>query len=745
METNPYNIIMNKLINEISPNDNKIEIIKFINDYNKYIIHLSLNNYPIKMITDFDEYCYFSSELILTENLNLNFITSLKKDAEYIISKLKNFKFKEEIVRNKVIEDKYHIHQKFESRTKFLINFNDLEKTSDIFRKTKALIDLSKFPKELLFNPNQIYQLLTNEIKHINENMSYTHYISLINNNPYDLSIKLKLTNKIMEELNNKCGYDYIEIKVSVDPHMYPFLPPKLEFIKPLIKPALVHNLMNLKILKIDNWNPTISLEWLIITLVEKLNPIIHDYIKFDESKNDELEIALAKLFALTKETTEKEIFNIEYNKIINNNTTKNTTWKAGIGYGSDIAQSNWNISSYIKDQELQNIKITELLECINNKIEKDSIKDIYNSNLPAFLINKIIGLTLLELNKCKTIHIEIINILNKLTKFDRNQDFINKIADAFTNISDDIKLLFQNNPEAQYDDDYIKIHCVADWYKSMKVEESIKPIKVIDLNDKMNYEVTMKKLQFGTNEILPSHMFHKNLNSKLDSKATMRIISEISSFKNGLPLNWDSTIWVRVSKKNIHLFSFYISGPKDTPYENGIFEFHAMFPSDYPNSEPKVLLNTTGGNSIRFNPNLYNCGKVCLSLLGTWSGDESEKWNPKNSTFLQVLVSIQSLILVEQPFFNEPGYEKYMNQKEGTERSQRYNEPLLIGTIKWAINDMIINPPIGMEDVIRTHFKLKKNEIIATTQKWYDMITPTNKEALSIVRGEMIQLLDKL
>ena len=30
-----------------------------------------------------------------------------------------------------------------------------------------------------------------------------------------------------------------------------------------------------------------------------------------------------------------------------------------------------------------------------------------------------------------------------------------------------------------------------------------------------------------------------------------------------------------------------------------------------------QVNLQTTGGGSVRFNPNLYNCGKVCLSLLG--------------------------------------------------------------------------------------------------------------------------------
>ena len=51
----------------------------------------------------------------------------------------------------------------------------------------------------------------------------------------------------------------------------------------------------------------------------------------------------------------------------------------------------------------------------------------------------------------------------------------------------------------------------------------------------------------------------------------------------------------------------------------------------------PQVNLQTTGRGSVRFNPNLYNCGKVCLSLLGTWPGQKEEMWNEKASTFLQV------------------------------------------------------------------------------------------------------------
>lgn len=58
------------------------------------------------------------------------------------------------------------------------------------------------------------------------------------------------------------------------------------------------------------------------------------------------------------------------------------------------------------------------------------------------------------------------------------------------------------------------------------------------------------------------------------------------------------------------------ITGPADTPYANGCFEFDVYFPQDYPNSPPLVNLETTGGHSVRFNPNLYNDGKVSQTNL---------------------------------------------------------------------------------------------------------------------------------
>ena len=69
----------------------------------------------------------------------------------------------------------------------------------------------------------------------------------------------------------------------------------------------------------------------------------------------------------------------------------------------------------------------------------------------------------------------------------------------------------------------------------------------------------------------------------------------------------------------------------------------------------------------------------MCLSLLNTWSGDRNEKWLPGTSTMLQVLVSIQGLILNTKPYFNEPGFASMSGSAAGEKRSLQYNESTFI------------------------------------------------------------------
>ena len=143
------------------------------------------------------------------------------------------------------------------------------------------------------------------------------------------------------------------------------------------------------------------------------------------------------------------------------------------------------------------------------------------------------------------------------------------------------------------------------------------------------------------------------------------------------------------------------------------------MLPSDYPATPPKVQLITTGGGRVRFNPNLYNCGKVCLSLLGTWAGPG---WDPVRSTLLQVLVSIQSLIMVGDPFFNEPGFQSMMGTAQGNKAKDSYNYTVREATVRYAMGEMLRRAGEGktpFASVIKKHFKLKGSKIQAQLDRW--------------------------
>jgi hypothetical protein len=64
--------MMNKIdINDLSSpfNNGPIKLLKSINNDNYYTIYIEYKSYPIKLITDFDNYCYASS---VCENIGVN-------------------------------------------------------------------------------------------------------------------------------------------------------------------------------------------------------------------------------------------------------------------------------------------------------------------------------------------------------------------------------------------------------------------------------------------------------------------------------------------------------------------------------------------------------------------------------------------------------------------------------------------------------------------------------------------------
>lgn len=140
--------------------------------------------------------------------------------------------------------------------------------------------------------------------------------------------------------------------------------------------------------------------------------------------------------------------------------------------------------------------------------------------------------------------------------------------------------------------------------------------------------------------------------------------------------------ILVAPDEASILVVHALVIGVEKTPYAGGFFHFIVRFGEDYPASPPRVRLLTTGGGSTRFAPNLYANGKVCLSILGTWSGPG---WSPSMS-LSTVLVSIQSMLMTSDALRNEPGYEA----TKDVALVKRYDEIQAHHTIAVAVIDNV-------------------------------------------------------
>jgi len=266
--------------------------------------------------------------------------------------------------------------------------------------------------------------------------------------------------------------------------------------------------------------------------------------------------------------------------------------------------------------------------------------------------------------------------------------------------------------------------------------------------SDNNTYEAVMSELQFDSiefdNTSKSGHSFIPEFNKagNPSSQIIFRVAQEISSLAapNALPVTTSSSIFVRSDDEKSTLLKAVITGPEETPYTGGVYEFDIYFPTKYPTVPPKVTFRTTGNGTVRFNPNLYNEGKVCLSLLGTWEGAQGEQWNAETSTIIQVLISIQSLILCAEPYYNEPGFERNYGTSVGNAESNRYNEEVFKNNLKFAILSQLVSPPEGFEEVSRAHFYLKRHSLIKELETQQELYK--SKEVRKLVAEVKVELL---
>nr|XP_046188085.1 LOW QUALITY PROTEIN: (E3-independent) E2 ubiquitin-conjugating enzyme UBE2O-like [Oncorhynchus gorbuscha] len=176
--------------------------------------------------------------------------------------------------------------------------------------------------------------------------------------------------------------------------------------------------------------------------------------------------------------------------------------------------------------------------------------------------------------------------------------------------------------------------------------------------------------------------------------------------------------IMVKTFEDRMDLFSALIKGPTRTPYEDGLFLFDIQLPNIYPSVPP--LFRYLSQCSGRLNPNLYDNGKVCVSLLGTWIGKGTERWTSKSS-LLQVLISIQGLILVNEPYYNEAGFDSDRGLQEGYENSRCYNEMTLIKTVQ-SMTQLLQTPIEVFQQEIRQHFTSSGWRLVHRLEAWLEL-----------------------
>ncbi|ESO10735.1 hypothetical protein HELRODRAFT_185270 [Helobdella robusta] len=115
--------------------------------------------------------------------------------------------------------------------------------------------------------------------------------------------------------------------------------------------------------------------------------------------------------------------------------------------------------------------------------------------------------------------------------------------------------------------------------------------------------------------------------------------------------------------ENNARYFHVIVVGPKDSPYEGGVFKLELFLPEEYPMSAPKVRFMTR-----IYHPNIDKLGRICLDIL-------KEKWSPALQ-IRTVLLSIQALLSApnpDDPLANDVAEQWKVNEAQAIETARQW------------------------------------------------------------------------
>ena len=178
------------------------------------------------------------------------------------------------------------------------------------------------------------------------------------------------------------------------------------------------------------------------------------------------------------------------------------------------------------------------------------------------------------------------------------------------------------------------------------------------------------------------------------------RLLKDVKSLMKEPLIN--ENIFYKHDEANMLKGYALIIGPKDTLYENGFYFFDFYFPNDYPYSPPKLVYKTNT-EYIRFHPNFYKNGKVCISLLNTWPGDP---WT-SCQTIRSILITL-SMLFDNKPLLHEPSVtENHYDFNPYNEIIQYKNLEFCYFKLGYELSksNKIINSMVHFEDTITKYF----------------------------------------
>lgn len=567
----------------------------------------------------------------------------------------------------------------------------------ELERKKESHIILQKEFKKSIFSLRTNVEMLGDQI------------LKIYNDNNFFVSIKNFPNIKVyMENFTLKNAEDLkIKINMVIDLNLIKEPPKIIIKSNKELKDRIFNVIENLKPLTDKNfWSVRYSL-YDTLTSIHNMINIFGQIVSTSKTVFDNLINELEYLFSLkTNVISETKLLEIFDRELIKNNTTdEKKYWKQGTGYGHNSIET-WNIEEYITTLNNKKQTITHKMTALFSEKMSDLDSDeIYTRLIDIFILYIEHVETSETLNNYNEYTINIRNVIefinqnNDYFKYNISNSKVNKLILSLKNYSDINNLNFN----------------------FIEKNKTIILAKNVFTKKLDNFQRIFENKEFNYyDKKFISHYYHDVKDNPVGEQL-YRLKKEFNIIKKSISITKEASIFFMVERDNIMLMRYIISGPMNTPYAYGLYIFDMTIPSTYPSKPPLVQFYNNGGK--RFNPNLYNNGKVCLSLLGTWNGDKGESWNSTTSTMFQILISIQSLILIEEPYYNEPGYEKLIGKQTGIDNSKKYNEDIRLYNLNYTINNLIDDVKKGgipeFNFIIREYFKFHRNDMITLFTKW--------------------------